>query len=71
MAKINVTFTTKEREFIERVLQEFLESNSEVDDVRLCVRIADKVNPPKMEEPDERDSETMEIKGNVAPIKRW
>jgi len=24
-----------------------------------------------MEEPDERDSETMEIKGNVAPIKRW
>lgn len=47
------------------------ESNSEVDDVRLCVRIADKVNPPKMEEPDERDSETMEIKGNVAPIKRW
>ena len=25
MAKINVTFTTKEREFIERVLQEFLE----------------------------------------------
>ena len=47
MAKINVTFTTKEREFIERVLQEFLESNSEVDDVRLCVRIADKVNPTK------------------------
>jgi len=45
-AKINVTFTTKEREFIERVLQEFLESNSEVDDVRLCVRIADKVKTP-------------------------
>jgi hypothetical protein len=63
MAKINVTFTTKEREFMKKVFEDFLHDNADIEDVRLCIRVADKINPPE----EELDEE--EIK--MPTPKRW